>query len=120
MTTTATTGKSATHALRNAYLFMATPISVYAGYEGYKHSNSYLTKYPDPSTNTKKWCFIPERLRQPIYVSTVKSAWTVGSAASGLLFPITIPLYLHHVQTSTTTTLHPFEEVQKMKDELEE
>lgn len=112
-----TTNKTATHALRNAYLLVATPVSVYAGYEGYKHSDSYLTKYPDPPT--KKWCFTPEHLRQPIYVATVKSAWTVGSAASGLLFPISIPLYLHHVQTSTTTT-PPFEEAQKMKDEIEE
>lgn len=96
-----TTSKTATHALRNAYLLVATPVSVYAGYEGYKHSDSYLTKYPTLSNDSLS--FIPEKFRQPIYTAIVRSAWTVGSAASGLLFPITLPLYLYHVQTSTVT-----------------
>lgn len=107
------TATKATKALRNLYLLIATPIATYAGYEGYKNSNSYLEKYPDPAS--KSWCFIAEQVRQPVYTTVVRSAWTVGSASVGLFFPITIPLYLHHVQSETVS-----EDPEKIKSELEE
>ena len=118
MATATKTANSVTKALKNAYLLIATPISVYAGYEGYKHSDSYLAKYPDPPN--KSWCFMPERLQQPAYTAVVRSAWTVGSAGGGFFFPITIPLYLHHVQTSTQEPSQVQQETRKMKSELEE